>query len=94
MSINVDWAGTQQFCLDVAMEVPELFDLYEARKKLILEEFRLIAEGPGRFVKIWENLTISMLGPKRYEELLLSFTKKKKFRVNSWLNSYFLSRIT
>jgi hypothetical protein len=73
MSINVDWAGTQQFCLDVAMEVPELFDLYEARKKLILEEYRLIAEGPGRFVKIWENLTISMLGPKRYEELLLSF---------------------
>ncbi|HGJ64363.1 TPA: hypothetical protein ENS27_03110 [bacterium] len=73
MTINVDWAGTQQFCLDVAMEVPELFDLYEARKKLILEEYRLIAEGPGRFVKIWENLTISMLGPKRYEELLLSF---------------------
>jgi hypothetical protein len=61
MSINVDWAGTQQFCMDVALEVPELFDLYEARKKQILEEYRLIAEGPGRYVKIWENLTISML---------------------------------
>ena len=73
MSINVDWAGTEQFCLDVAMEVPELFELYEARKKLILEEYRLIAEGPGRFVKIWENLTISMLGPKRYADLLVSF---------------------
>ena len=73
MTINVDWAGTEQFCLDVAMEVPELFELYEARKKLILEEYRLIAEAPGRFVKIWENLTVSMLGPKRYDELLLSF---------------------
>ena len=50
-----------------------MFDLYEARKKLILEEYRLIAEGPGRFVKIWENLTVSMLGPKRYTDLLLSF---------------------
>ena len=73
MTINVDWAGTEQFCLDVAMEVPELFDLYEARKQLIREEYRLIAEGPGRFVKIWENLTISMLGPKRYDDLLVSF---------------------
>jgi len=75
MTINVDWAGTQQFCLDAAMEVQELFDLYEARKKLILEEFRLIAEGPGRFVKIWENLTISMLGPKRYDDFMVSFYK-------------------
>ena len=75
MSINVDWAGTEQFCLDVAMELPELFDLYEARKKLILDEYRLIAEGPGKFVKIWENLTICMLGPKRYNDLLVSFYK-------------------
>jgi len=73
MTINVDWAGTEQFCLDVAMEVPELFELYEARKELIREEYRLIAEGPGRFVKIWENLTVSMLGPKRYVDLLVSF---------------------
>jgi len=72
MSINVDWAGTEQFCLDVAMGVEELFELYEAQKKLFLEETRLIAEGPGQFVKWFENLTISMLGPKRYEDLLVS----------------------
>jgi hypothetical protein len=68
----VDWAGTQQFCLDVAMGVDELFELYEAQKELFLEETRLIAEGPGEFVKWFENLTISMLGPQRYDDLLVS----------------------
>jgi hypothetical protein len=71
MQINVDWAGTEQFCLDLAMELPELFELYKARKKLFLEESELIARGPGRFVKWLENLTISMMGPQRYSDLLV-----------------------
>jgi hypothetical protein len=70
MSINLDWAGTEKFCMDVAMEVPELFELYEAEKKLFLEETRLLAAGPGRFVKWFENLTISMIGPRRYRDYL------------------------
>jgi len=72
MDINIDWAGTQQFCIDLAMEVPELFDLFEAEKKLFIEEARLTAAGPGRFVKWFENLTISMIGHVRYGELLVS----------------------
>lgn len=72
MSLCVDWVGTQRFCLDIGEEVPELFDLYNAQKKLFLEEARLIAQGPGRFVRWLENLTISNLGPRRYENLLLS----------------------
>ena len=71
MSINVDWAGTERFCMDVALEVPELFELYEARKKFFVKETELIAKGPGRFVKWFENLTISMLGPKWYRRLLV-----------------------
>jgi hypothetical protein len=71
MSILVDWAGTERFCLDVAEGVDELFHLYEAQKKLFLAETRLIAAGPGRFVRWLENLTISTLGPKRYEKLVL-----------------------
>lgn len=71
MSLNVDWAGTVRFCTDVALEVPELFDLYEAEKRLFLEETRLIARGPGRYVKWFENLTVAMLGPERYRALLL-----------------------
>jgi len=71
MKINVDLAGTAQFCMDVASELPELFDLYEALRKQFLEEQRLIAAGPGRYVKWLENLTISMLGPQRYRDLLM-----------------------
>lgn len=71
MKINIDWAGTEQFCMDVALEVPELFALYEALKKQFREEQRLIAAGPGRYVKWLENLTISMIGPDRYRDFLM-----------------------
>lgn len=72
MSINIDWVGTEQFCLDVASEVTELFDLYEAQKKLFGIEVDIIARGPGRFVKLFENLTISMIGAIRYRDLLMN----------------------
>jgi hypothetical protein len=72
MIINVDWAGTEQFCLDMALEVPELFDLFEARKKLFEQETRLIAAGPGQFVRWGENLAMDMYGPARYERFLVS----------------------
>lgn len=71
MSINIDWVGTEQFCLDVAMEIPELYDLYEAEKRLFRQELEIVAKGPGRFVKSFENLTIGMLGPARYGDLLM-----------------------
>ncbi|MEI6083723.1 MAG: hypothetical protein WCS70_05420, partial [Verrucomicrobiota bacterium] len=71
MIINVDLAGTEQFCLDLAQETPELFELYHARVKLFLEEVKAEAAGPGHFVKLIENLTISMLGPKWYRALLM-----------------------
>ncbi len=76
MSVNVDWAGTEQFCMDLALEVPELMGLYEARKKLFIKETELIAKGPGRFVKWLENLTISMLGPQKYSQLLVPMYEK------------------
>ena len=70
MSINVDWAGTETFCTDLALEVPELFALYEARRQFFLEETKLISAAPGRFVKWPENLSGPMLGPRRCDELL------------------------
>lgn len=76
MSINVDWAGTEQFCMDLALEVPELLALYEACTKKFIEETQIIAAGPGRFIKWFENLTISMLGPQRYNDLLMSVYKQ------------------
>jgi hypothetical protein len=72
MVINVDWAGTERFCEDVALEVPEMFDLFYAMRSKFREETEIIAAGPGRFVKWLENLTVSMLGPRRYNSMLVS----------------------
>ncbi|NUQ62698.1 MAG: hypothetical protein HUU20_09425 [Pirellulales bacterium] len=71
MKINIDWAGTEQFCTDLALEVPELSELHEALKEQFLAEQRLLAAAPGRYVKWLENLTIGMIGPRRYRELLV-----------------------
>jgi hypothetical protein len=70
MQINIDLAGTERFCMDLALGVAELYELYQARKALFLRETELIAAGPGQFVFWDENLTLNMLGPKRYSELL------------------------
>lgn len=71
MSINLDWAGIEQFCMDLALEGPELFELYDAQKRLFVHETELIAKSPGRFVKWLENLTISRIGHQKYVELLM-----------------------
>jgi hypothetical protein len=72
MQILVDWAGTEQFCMDIAVGVDELLDLYQAMQKLFMLETDLVAKGPGRFVRWLENLTVSTLGPRRYTGLLLN----------------------
>jgi len=72
MQILVDWAGTEKFCLDIAEGVEELFGLYQAMEKLFMQETRLIAAGPGPFVRWMENLTVSTMGPRRYTTLLLN----------------------
>jgi hypothetical protein len=71
MCINVDLAGTERFCMDLATDLPELRSLYTALRRQFLEEQHLIAAGPGRYVAWFENLTIGMLGPQRYHELLV-----------------------
>lgn len=71
MHINVNLAGTQRFCEDLALEVPELQDLYQAHCRLFREQMRVIAAGPGRYVRWLENLSANMLGPKRFADWLL-----------------------
>ncbi len=71
MQINVNYAGTERFCEDLALEVPELFDLYAALRKLFRQQMAVIANGPGRYVRWLENLCGEMLGPTRFDELLL-----------------------
>ncbi len=76
MTINVDYAGLERFCIDLADEVTELFDLYGALEALFVEEAKLLASGPGRFVKWLENFTAEALGPTRYEQLLVPVYEK------------------
>lgn len=71
MKINVDLAGTEQFCMDLASETGELHALYGAPKTQFIAEQKILAAAPGRYVKWLENLTIGMLGPSRYAELLM-----------------------
>ena len=71
MTIQIDYTGGERFALDVALGVEELFELYEAEKRLFTEANRAIAAGPGRFVSWFEQFTASMLGPQRYAELLM-----------------------
>jgi hypothetical protein len=72
LGINVEWTGAEQFALDLAQETPELFELFHARRRLFLEETRLIARGPGDFVKWIENLMASLMGPRRYRDWVVS----------------------
>ncbi len=76
MTLNIDYLGTERFCMDLAMKKPELFELCRAQEKLFLDEQRLIASGPGRYVVLYENITVSMLGPVRYADLMMPVYRK------------------
>ena len=76
MKLNIDYLGTQQFCLDLALEVPELSDLLAAQEKLFLTEQELIANAPGRYVVWYENLAVNMIGPQRYADLMMPVYEK------------------
>ncbi len=72
MFMKVELLGVEKFCIDMAMETDEFNRLYEAMKIFFLEEMKLIAGGPGRFVKLFENLTAPTLGVQRYNSYLKS----------------------
>ncbi|MEN8256103.1 MAG: hypothetical protein ABFR33_11620 [Verrucomicrobiota bacterium] len=76
MKLNIDYLGTEQFCLDLALEVPELADLLAAQEKLFLAEQELIAGAPGRYVVWYENLSVDMIGPQRYADLMMPVYEK------------------
>jgi len=76
LAINVDLAGVMRFCTDLATGVEEFHALYESLEKRFLEETRLVASGPGRFVKWLENLTAPVYGPRYYEEYVSSVYRK------------------
>lgn len=70
MKVNVDYAGLEQFCIDVVMEVQELFALLESMERVFSQTCQVLARSPFTVVKFTENLSIEMLGPERYDRLL------------------------
>jgi hypothetical protein len=70
-TLNIDIAGTERFCLDFGMEVPGLFELYEALHKQFMTIIGILAKCGGRYVKVLENPMMSMLGPDYYRQWLL-----------------------
>ena len=55
MCINVDLAGTEQFCTDVALDLPELGDLYNALEGLSEMSIRSAHEYFDEFYRILES---------------------------------------
>ncbi len=70
-TINIDIAGTERFCLDYGLQVPGLFELYEALNAQFMRIIDLLAHCRGRYVKVLENPTMDMLGPDYYRRWLL-----------------------
>lgn len=67
LQVQIDFAGPERLAMDLVDQVPELMELLELMTELTLEKVREAAKGPARYIKLWENLTIEMLGPRQYE---------------------------
>jgi hypothetical protein len=65
-TILVDYAGLEAFSYHLSDGLPELFALAEALLDLLVENCRLIAAGPGRYVSLLENLSAETWGPRRF----------------------------
>ena len=66
MVLQVDWVGLEQWSLDIAMEEPEMMELLEVMNDIKLREIRAAAASKAEHVKLWENLSISTMGPALY----------------------------
>jgi len=70
MKMCVDWVDMQKFCMDAALETPEMIALYEAMRVVYRKTAEALTQCSAPFVKLFENLTIPMIGPARYSEFL------------------------
>jgi hypothetical protein len=71
-TILVDYVGLANFALHLFDLEAEMMALYDALLARFRRSVEIVAEGPGRYVCVLENFTSETLGPRRYEQLLLS----------------------
>lgn len=71
LQVQIDFAGPERFALDLADEVPELMELLEVLSELTLKKFREAVKTPARYIKLWENLAIEMIGVRPYRRRIV-----------------------
>ena len=76
LQVQIDFAGPERFALDLADRVPPLMDLLDLLGHLTLEKFREAVKTPARYIKLWENLSIDMLGVRAYREQVVPLYRK------------------
>jgi len=76
MVLQIDWVGLEQFSMDLAYELPELFELLEVMNDIKLEEIRQAVKTPATQIKLWENLSIETLGPLHYRKHIVPLYKQ------------------
>ncbi|MFH1265753.1 MAG: hypothetical protein ABIK89_08490, partial [Planctomycetota bacterium] len=76
LQVQIDFTGPERLALDLADELPELLELLELMTELTLEKLREAVKGPGRYIKLWENLAIETLGTRHYRQRLVPFYRQ------------------
>jgi hypothetical protein len=71
LEVQIEFTGPERFALDLADGVPGLMELLELLSQLTLDKFREAVKTQARYIKLWENLTIEMLGARQYREHLV-----------------------
>jgi hypothetical protein len=74
--VQIDFAGLEQFSLDVAVEQPELMDLVEMMNAQFLEALRCAVKTPATQIKLWENLSVETMGPVLYRKHLVPLYRR------------------
>ena len=76
MVLQIDWVGLEQFSMDLADEIPELYALIEMMTEIKLEEIRQAVKTPAIQIKLWENLSIETIGHVHYRRHFVPLYKK------------------
>ena len=71
LQVQIDFAGPERLAMDLADEVPELMELLELMTELTLAKLREAAKSPARYIKLWENLAVEMIGLRQYQQRLV-----------------------
>jgi hypothetical protein len=69
--VQIDFTNLEKFSIDFAFKKPELMNLIEMMNDQLYDKFNLIKDSDHVDLKLWENLTIDVLGPHVFREQLV-----------------------